>query len=263
MILLSFDIEEFDTPAEYGVTLSVEEQMRLSVEGVERLLAILKKHDVPATFFCTANFALRAPAILLEMKKRGYEIASHGYNHSSFSPEDLKKSKEVLERLTGLPVTGYRMARMMPVSDAEVERAGYRYNSSLNPAFVPGRYYNLNKPRRWFYTGKVLQIPASVTPCVRFPLFWLSFHHLPFPVYRFLALRTLKHDGYLNLYFHPWEFIELGKMKELKLPFLITNQSGRKMIKRLDAFIACFKQRGERFGTFSSFIEEIVEHKCV
>ncbi|MDR1879486.1 MAG: polysaccharide deacetylase family protein [Tannerellaceae bacterium] len=263
MILLSFDVEEFDTPLEYGAALSIEEQMRLSVEGVERLLAILKKHEVAATFFCTANFALRAPAILHEMKERGYEIASHGYYHSSFSPEDLKKSKETLERLTGLPVEGYRMARMMPVSDAEVEMAGYRYNSSLNPTFVPGRYHHLDKPRCWFYTGKVLQVPASVTPLVRFPLFWLSFHHLPFPLYRFLAHRTLKHDGYLNLYFHPWEFIELGKMKELKLPFLITNQSGEGMAGRLDAFIAYFKRRGERFGTFSSFIEEFVELKCV
>ena len=36
MILLSFDIEEFDAPLEHGVELPFEEQMRTSVEGTRR-----------------------------------------------------------------------------------------------------------------------------------------------------------------------------------------------------------------------------------
>lgn len=36
MILLSFDIEEFDAPLEHGVELPFEEQMRTSVEGTGR-----------------------------------------------------------------------------------------------------------------------------------------------------------------------------------------------------------------------------------
>ena len=33
MILLSFDIEEFDLPTEYGLAISWEEQLRVSREG--------------------------------------------------------------------------------------------------------------------------------------------------------------------------------------------------------------------------------------
>ena len=57
MILLSFDIEEFDVPREHGVAYSLEEGMDVSVEGTNIILDILKRNDVRATLFCTANFA--------------------------------------------------------------------------------------------------------------------------------------------------------------------------------------------------------------
>ena len=36
MILLSFDTEEFDVPREHGVDFSLEEGMKVSVEGTNR-----------------------------------------------------------------------------------------------------------------------------------------------------------------------------------------------------------------------------------
>ena len=119
MILLSFDIEEFDAPLEHGVELPFEEQMRTSVEGTRKILACLARHRVKATFFCTANFALHAKDLILDIQKGGHEIASHGFYHSSFETADLRKSKEALEELTGQPVNGFRMARMMPVEEEE------------------------------------------------------------------------------------------------------------------------------------------------
>lgn len=128
MILLSFDIEEFDAPLEHGVELPFEEQMRTSVEGTRKILACLARHRVKATFFCTANFALHAKDLILDIQKGGHEIASHGFYHSSFETADLRKSKEALEELTGQPVNGFRMARMMPVEEEEIHKAGYLYN---------------------------------------------------------------------------------------------------------------------------------------
>ncbi len=62
--------------------------------------------------------------------------------------------KKSWERLTGRTIEGYRQPRMFPVSDTELERMGYVYNSSLNPAFIPGRYMHLSEPRTCFMTGK-------------------------------------------------------------------------------------------------------------
>lgn len=252
MILLSFDIEEFDTPTEYGATLSTEEQIRLSAGGVRNILNLLDKHPVKATFFCTANFALHRPELIEEMIRKGHEVASHGYYHSSFEVKDLTTSRNVLEELTGRQVYGFRMARMMPVDETEIAQAGYLYNSSLNPTFIPGRYFNLSQPRTSFYKEKVLQVPASVSPLFRIPLFWLSFHNFPSRIYRFLCNRTLKKDGYLNIYFHPWEFIDLTD-KSLRLPFIIRNNSGAKMQERLGDFIAFYQKKGERFKTIYDY----------
>ena len=100
MILLSFDIEEFDAPLEHGVELPFEEQMRTSVEGTRKILACLARHRVKATFFCTANFALHAKDLILDIQKGGHEIASHGFYHSSFDGHHAGHT-ETVHRLSG------------------------------------------------------------------------------------------------------------------------------------------------------------------
>ena len=57
MILLSFDIEEFDMPFEYGKDISFENQIAVSEKGTEIILNILQKHQIKATFFSTVVFA--------------------------------------------------------------------------------------------------------------------------------------------------------------------------------------------------------------
>lgn len=256
MILLSFDTEEFDVPREHQVDIPLEEQVRISTVGTNRILDCLKKNQVKATFFCTANFALHSQEVMQRIVAEGHEVASHGYHHWTFEVSDLKKSKKVLEQLIGKEVKGYRQARMMPVPEKEIRKAGYVYNSSLNPTFIPGRYMHLSTPRTCFMKEDVLQIPASVTPWLRFPLFWLSYHNLPGALYRWMCRRTHAHDGYMVTYFHPWEFYELKEHPELKMPFIIRNHSGLEMVERLDAFIRYFKERKVPFATFSEFVEQ-------
>lgn len=254
MILLSFDIEEFDLPREHGVELPFEEQMKISIEGTTKILDCLHQHQAKATFFCTANFALHAPEIIKRIQAEGHEIASHGFNHWTFEAGDLQKSKDTLEQLTGTIIHGYRQPRMMPVPEKAIREAGYTYNSSLNPTFIPGRYMNISTPRTYFTKEGVLQFPASVTPWLRFPLFWLAYHHLPIKLYHWLCAKTYKHDGYLVIYFHPWEFYPLSGHPEFKIPFIIRRHSGPAMEERLDSLIRHFKNKGIDFDCFTNFI---------
>ncbi len=55
MVLLSFDIEEFDVPREHGVDFSLEDGMKVSIIGTNRILDVLKKYDVYATFSVQEN----------------------------------------------------------------------------------------------------------------------------------------------------------------------------------------------------------------
>jgi peptidoglycan/xylan/chitin deacetylase (PgdA/CDA1 family) len=257
MILLGFDLEEFDLPAEYGVTINFEEQLSVSTLGALTVLDILRSAAIKATFYCTANYAIHRPAVISQIVNEGHEIASHGFYHSEFHTEHLLQSKLKLEELSGTPIKGFRMPRMMPVNPDELVKAGYNYNSSTNPTWLPGRYNNFNEPRTWFHHHQLLQLPVSVSPGIRIPLFWLSFHNLPLTLIKWLASATYKKDGYLNLYFHPWEFTDLNQNNKFGLPQYIFNNSGIPYVDRISKFISWAQRKGYSFARTGDFVELI------
>ena len=253
MVLLSFDTEEFDVPREHGVALSLAQGMEVSSAGACRILDVLSRYGVKATFFCTGNFAEHAREVMRRIVEDGHEVACHGVDHWQPQSDDVARSKQIVEHITGQTVHGYRQPRMFAVSNAEIARAGYQYNSSLNPALIPGRYMHLTARRRWHWDDGVMQIPASVTPWLRIPLFWLALHNLPESIYHWLVRRTLRHDGYFTTYFHPWEFYDLKAHPEFKLPYIISNHSGAEMVERLSHLVEMLLDGGHTFITFNEF----------
>lgn len=105
----------------------------------------------------------------------------------------------------------------------------------------------------------VLQLPASVSPISRFPLFWLSFHNLPLWFYTHLAKRTYQKDGYLNIYFHPWEFTDLHDKERFGFPNYVSKNSGAAMISRMDKFMQWIGEQGYPSGTINQFAQNILK----
>ncbi|BEG99931.1 polysaccharide deacetylase family protein [Bacteroides sedimenti] len=249
MIALSFDIEEFDLPIEHHKEISLAEQIAISKDGLVKVLDLLKKYGIKATFFSTVTFAKSSLEIIERIVQEGHELASHGCNHSNFNIEDLKASKDALEKLSNAQVRGFRMPRMMAVDESELYYAGYTYNSSLNPTWIPGRYNHLRRPRNIFKEKNVWQVPASVSYPFRIPLFWISLHQFPLPFYKFLCNSALRKDGFLNIYFHPWEFYNHLDNKKLGVPGFIQKNSGDCLIVRLDSVISYYLKKGVPFVT--------------
>lgn len=252
-VMLSFDVEEFDMPLEYGKNISFEDQIRISSKGAKIILDILSTHGITATFFSTVMFARHAKDLIQRIKDEGHEIASHGYFHSRFENAHLLDSKLALEEISGQQIKGFRMARMMPVDAESIAEAGYTYNSSLNPVYLPGRYNNFFKPRTLFKTDKIIQLPASATPYFRFPLFWLSFHNVPLWLYKIGCTYAMNSDNYLNIYFHPWEFTDLED-PAYGLPKYVSRNSGQAMTERFNAWVSWMKYKGYRFNTIAEFV---------
>jgi len=256
MILLSFDTEEFDVPREHGVDYNtLTDGINVSVYGTNAILDILKQEGVHATFFCTSNFAVHAPEVMHRIIEEGHEVAAHGCDHWHPETSDVINSKRILESQTGITIKGYRQPRMFPVDKSEIASQGYLYNSSLNPAFIPGRYMHLTASRTPFMEDGVLQIPASVTPYFRFPLFWLAMHNLPMWLYLKWCNWTCNHDGQFVTYFHPWEFYPLAEHPELRMPFIIRNHAGEGMQQRLSQLIRMFRQQNKEFITYTEFTQ--------
>ena len=146
-LLLTIDLEEFDIPLEFGQTIDLETQLKVSLDGLNRLLPMLRKHKVAATFFTTANWAIHHPEMMRQLVAEGYEIASHAYFHSTFEGDDYARSKQTLEQITQQPVRGFRMPRLRPVDFDRLKDEGYTYDASMNPTYLPGRYNNLSQPK--------------------------------------------------------------------------------------------------------------------
>src|SRR5512141_3227415 len=82
--------------------------------GVPRILRLLDKYRIPATFFVPGWTADKYPNLIEQMHARGHEIAHHGYEHEyvvnkgrDVELEVLLKGTESLRRITGESPKGY------------------------------------------------------------------------------------------------------------------------------------------------------------
>jgi peptidoglycan/xylan/chitin deacetylase (PgdA/CDA1 family) len=247
-VCLTFDVEEFDVPLEYGHWIPADEQDGVAATGLRAVLRLLDELALPATLFCTALFAERH-AELIRRAATAHEIASHGVRHLGLEPGDARRSRERLERLVGGSVVGFRAPRMARLGAAELVAAGYAYDASEHPTWLPGRYNRLGAPRRAARRDGLYSVPASVTPLLRLPLFWLSFKNVPGWSIRLASAWTLRADGYLVLYFHPWEFADLSTYA---LPRYVRRVHGHRLVGRLAKYLRWLSARAT-FVTVAEF----------
>lgn len=257
MIYLSFDTEEFDVPKERNGNYNpLREGLAISSNGIAHILRILRDESIRATFFCTSNFVTERLDIAQQIITEGHEIASHGCDHWHPQKGDLIKSKKIIEHSLGINIYGYRQPRMKDVNIQELTHSGYKYNSSLNPTIIPGRYSHFLTSRKPWIEDGIVQIPISVTPYFRLPMFWLGLHHYPIRLYIAFTNWIVLKDGNFNTYFHPWEFVSLKNTPNIS--YLIRHKSGDEMCKRLQTIISYLKNKGERFGTYFEYANEIL-----
>jgi peptidoglycan/xylan/chitin deacetylase (PgdA/CDA1 family) len=249
-ILLSFDVEEFDMPLEYNFNIAIEIQMEIGKKGLDNLMPILNDQNYNTTLFTTANFANHYPDSIKGLSEK-HEITSHTFYHSNFTTAHLLESRIRLEEIIQKPVKGLRMPRMRQVPVADIKEAGYSYDASIHPTWIPGRYNNINLPRTKYSEQGLIRVPASVSPNFRIPLFWLSFKNFPYAIYLKLALQTLKKDGYLSLYFHPWEFTNITAFG---LPKYTTKGSDNELLDKLYRLLNDLNKQAE-FVTMGDFIQ--------
>jgi peptidoglycan/xylan/chitin deacetylase (PgdA/CDA1 family) len=108
-------------------------------EGVPRILKLLAKYDLPATFFIPGDTADRHPAETKMIVDAGHEIGHHGYCHEPPHLLDLAAEREMIERgldaldrQTGTRPAGYRSPAWELSSNtfALLEEYGFKYDAS-------------------------------------------------------------------------------------------------------------------------------------
>ena len=67
-------------------------------------------------------------------------------------------------------------------------------------------------------------------------------------------------QGFLNIYFHPWEFTDISNPK-YKLPNFTFKNTNEAMINRFDDFIKWAKRNNYQFFTIKDFLENWTQKK--
>lgn len=233
---LSFDLEEFDVPLELGKDISEDDMFKISLEGTKRVLDLVKKHKIKVTFFVTTEFCKKYPALVKSISKI-HEVACHGEHGKDYNKmekneatKSIKQNKLLLEKLTKKKVAGFRAPRMSSPDYELLKKVGLEYDASLHSTYVPGRYNNLLKSRKIFKENGMIIIPTSVTPIIRAPITWLWFRNFG-PTYTKTCTRLcFLTDSYVNIYFHPWEFVSL---EERDIPLVFKRNTGKPLYDKL------------------------------
>ncbi len=274
-IHLTFDTEEWTIPQLYKVRSRHNEKTCYSMQGLERLLPLLKKLGAKSTFFVTGYFAEKEPEIVKKIAKEGHEIGSHAYTdiEQTSLPEKriekgLKKTKKILEKISRSNIIGFRAPRCFINSHIlnVLEKLNFKYDSSIHPAIVFGKYYNINRPLGPYHPDKnnilkkgdmkILEIPISVIPIIRFPISWWWMRNLGNWVTTLGTWINLKQKRNVILYFHPWEFTELPSVRGV--PDSIVQNTGKPFLKKLKVFIDYFQKQGYEFNNIESELDNFL-----
>jgi peptidoglycan-N-acetylglucosamine deacetylase len=143
-VALSFDIDN-STPLLARGTPGSEPMSRGqygAVDGLPRILRVLDKENVPASFFIPAVSAALNPEMIPSiLSKKRHEIGIHGWIHENLvelndqakEQQLLNQSIELLTKAMGKKPVGYRAPSwaMSPFTMKQVKEAGFLYDSSL------------------------------------------------------------------------------------------------------------------------------------
>ncbi len=192
-------------------------------ENTERLLVILRRRQVRATFFVLGWVGQNCPDLVRQIRDEGHEIGAHSFWHHRIytqSPkafrEDLVRTVQLLGDLAGQPIRCYR-APSFSITRASwwaleiLVQEGFRYDCSVFPIWhdrygAPGAPLGIYRVETaagpiWEFPPAVYRFLGIPVPCGGggyfrlYPLWWSLW-----------CLRAIRRqDRPFLFYLHPWE----------------------------------------------------------
>ena len=177
LVCLTFDFDALSNWVRREmITPTPISQGEFGVVGAERILGLLGRHRIAATWFIPGHTLDTYPAICARIHAEGHEIGHHGYLHEP--PATLSREREeavllrgiaAIRRITGSNPRGYRSPSwdLSPHSVELLIAHGFRYDSSMmahdsEPYYARhGDQFPLDQPARFGSPTRLIEMPVS------------------------------------------------------------------------------------------------------
>jgi len=174
---LTFDFDVISSWINRGLTTPTPiSRGEFGLVGAERVLALLNRYAIQATWFVPGQTVDTFPEVCRRIHDGGHEIAHHGYLHEppatlTREEEDavLARGSESIRRITGSAPRGYRSPSwdLSPHSVDLLQRHGFVYDSSMmahddQPYRArQGDEFGRDGTVRWGRQTRLIEIPVS------------------------------------------------------------------------------------------------------
>ncbi len=274
MNLLGIDFEDWYHPELMKPYISGKDKNPTVINGIDKILELLRKNETLATFFLVGELLLVKPELQDKILDEGHEIAFHTMYHTRLDSEGYKEKflDEIknFEKLTSGKSKGFR-APTFSLNDTSswaidlLRECGYQYDSSVVPA--KGKMYGLPnaliEPYR--ISSSSIENDDPESDMLEFPLLVTKFLGKKIPAGGGFYLRTLpmriiknairKYED-LNIpatfYIHSWELTPefFPKIPMSKKDEFVTYHNIKKAYSKMDEILENFQ-----FTSFSKYLQ--------
>ena len=274
MNLLGIDFEDWYHPELMKPYISGKDKNPTVINGIDKILELLRKNETLATFFLVGELLLVKPELQDKILDEGHEIAFHTMYHTRLDSEGYKEkfSDEIknFEKLTSGKSKGFR-APTFSLNDTSswaidmLRECGYQYDSSVVPA--KGKMYGLPNASIEPYriSSSSIENDDPDSDMLEFPLLVTKFLGKKIPAgggfyLRTLPMRIIKNairkyeDLHIpaTFYIHSWELTPefFPKIPMNKKDEFVTYHNIEKAYGKMDEILENFQ-----FTSFDKYLQ--------
>lgn len=218
---LSIDVEDYYHYVPDGEALRAKYDLPSNLRrNLNRLLDEFAQRGARATFFMLGCVAADLREEIARIVTEGHELASHGNSHAAILNQnqtqfrdDIIRSKQTLEDISGVKIIGYR-APIFSITEQtlwafdELHSQGFLYDSSVCPVknFAYGIIDAPEQPHR--LTNGMVEVPLSITRMLGYRFMVAGgFYLRAYPTWFYNMLLGIRSPELPTvLYLHPWEW---------------------------------------------------------
>ena len=260
-ITIDFELDYGDRTGQFNI-------LHESREQLDSLTSVIRDLGIPVTAFLQTSLLETHPKCRDLRQTLAVDFHSHSHTHNTRefrAEEEIARSLSAFEKEFGFPPLGYRAPQgVLRHEELDIlKRYGFRFSSSIFPAYRPGKFSHLSSPLSPFmYENGIVELPFAVVPVLRYIvslsyLKLIGFRTAGWLISRFGLSRPLVFDSHLHDYIvNEKSFRQLPR--GVRWAYGINKHSGIRIFER---FVERLRSENWRFITMTELYRIVSPHE--